>query len=336
MENMIKQVCDVLDKYSGTFIRNSNDKLLSHNEAYNYLKKCELELFTAEINFVSTTPTIEAAKKGNVAEANQLINTAFKRAVTKDISLMIREKIGELTHNIVMTPPAPNARSGLVGAIFRYFGKRTEEERAINQKVRELQSEISAYRNSIMSISVMDGLRLSSPDNSTEAKISQVGKMLGKHTDGEPWRENFKETATVIDALMDLKTKFAPPVAPVVKAKPEKINDRSLDQRFSFANLHRHYTEFYEKMDVKPDTKQINRMAAVLSSPDLRELLGLRAILYNPLTFRNKLEKATSEPGFRNTYFQCKLSEAIQSGLGSLPTLAIDKKPEIAAVAMKR
>ncbi len=94
--------------------------------------------------------------------------------------------------------------------------------------------------------------------------------------------------------------------------KPKK--ELAQRQDMDFVTLYKHYKEFYESISSKVDKKQILRVAAVLSNGELREMLGLKAIIYHPVTYMEKVKKALSSPSFNRVAFDKKLSSIIVQG----------------------
>ncbi len=94
---------------------------------------------------------------------------------------------------------------------------------------------------------------------------------------------------------------------------------KEIKAHLSFSELYNHYKEqgFVDRALID--------VATILSSSELREIMGLRAIVYTPATLQKKMKDRMSSPNFNRGYYQRKLHEAIRSNAHTLKKEVIVK-----------
>ncbi len=196
-----------------------------------------------------------------------------------------------------------NQQPVLFGGLRRYFGVTSFEEDFANELFSDYIDTLESVRMDMQEMHRRANNIVADKDNTPSVELVYLMIMdNGKY--------KFERTEKVYEQLKSAV--FGAPVAetPVQEGKTKK-NKEAVGM--DFVSLHLHYTNFYESIRRKDDAS-VNKLSAILSNPDLREILGLKAMRYNPMTLTHKIDEAMSSPKFNRGYYQKKLKESLDDG----------------------
>ncbi len=320
-----------------------NPKIVSHEDIIAYVKSFEdtmesLPLFPLRgmIMYSDNALKDNAGKERLFNENCRGHNNPLLGALSVDIMHLL-SRDAQIALSLLESNKSVNdrmeTRPTWWSKIERYLGYANKNERVANTILQGFNKKVSHYTSLLTQISAL-------PNPSFNEKtgfsmfLFQINNLFVDDNTGTSNLPVFRNTNKLYGKLAELNKGFTEQNKQFanddkVTAKPAK--DNSMD----FVSLCKHYTEFYSAIGATPNVQQIHKMSAILSSTDLRDIFGLKAIKYNPATLTTKIDSVIKSEGFNKGYYQKKLGEAIKAGIAMLTPTRNDNPTNDFAV-MKR
>ncbi len=297
------------------------ERLFGHEEALDRMREIQNRLLKIKIEYPSGALNIREyhSEKDVIRVARESLygtKGTFVNAYVADMLKHIDNLTRDLVHEIRMSSNKKDDVPAFISFIARYLGKGSDEEHNINKKMDEFSDTLSHFCDNIHYFAQ----DMPMPTNFEIGDITKRLKFIDR-TIGDEGLKKFPNAQHFFQKMKEFDKKFVsgPTPSEVLAAKTETSITESVEKKksskpdMSFTALYRYYKDFCAAIEAKIADKEIIKMSAVLSSPELRELTGLKAIRYNPATYFTKMDQVTHSADFKSATFNKKLREAIKT-----------------------